>query len=283
MGETIRWIDADNGSHDLTDGVRRFSASRGRTGLWMPTFAFAAHEMPGEAGARLTYTRTSARDVDIPFAVLEEDETALRSLIRSLARALDPTRGDGVLEVTRDGVTRRLTCRYTGGLEQARTLGPSLQAVLSFRAFEPYWEADSAVSETYETGEAAAFFPFFPLTLASSTVLASPSVENDGDVEAFPVWTITGPGSNPSLKNLTTGETLSLTLTLGAGEEVVIDTRRGRKTVLSGTGANLFSALSDDSSLWSLAAGTNRLQIEMDGATEDSAVTLGYTPRYLSA
>jgi hypothetical protein len=130
----------------------------------------------------------------------------------------------------------------------------------------------------YKSGS---FFPFFPLTLLNSSLFASVTAQNDGDVDAWPIWTIEGPGSSILLRNQTTGKVLSLpSVTLTAGQQVQIDTRPNRRSVTV-LGVNGFSSLSSDSNLWPLVSGANGISIEMGGTGADSRVTLRFTERYL--
>jgi len=221
--------------------------------------------------------------VDIPLAIEEADYSALLSTLRSLAANLDPAAGDGTLRVVNNGNARLLTCRYKGGLEHATRTGPLVRMVLAFRAFDPYWYAENETAYTFQQAAGVSFFPLLPLSLSSSAVYSVETVANDGDVEAWPVWTITGPGDSLVLRNLTTGETLELQTTILAGQQVTIDTRPGRKTVLRDDGTNLFPYLSDTSSLWALTKGSNKIQVELNLSDANSSVVLRYTLRYLSA
>ena len=151
------------------------------------------------------------------------------------------------------------------------------------RATDPYWYDTADIVNTYVSGGTPpAFFPFFPLRLSSSSVFASPVVVNDGDVEAWPVWTIVGPGSAIVLRNLTVGSVLSLPVTLGVDEAVTIDTRPGVKTVRNSSGLSLFGSLTWDSALAALVKGPNTLALEMSGATPASSIMLSYRRRFLT-
>lgn len=279
----MHWIEPDGTSHNLTSGDG-ITALRGRIGAYMPPVAFVEDVVPLQAGSRLREVRTLPRVVDVPLIVRGSSESDLRSRIRQILGWFLPSAGDGRLRVTAaDGVQRDLTCRYAGGLElsEGSETGSWWQKmVISLRAFDPYWLAANATTETYLLGTPATFFPFFPLVLTNSTIYATATVTNPGDVDAWPVWTITGPGSSLALRNTTNDTELSLSTVLSAGDVVVIDTRPGAKTVKRGS-SNLFGDLSSTSELWPLTAGVNALQLEMSGATSASRVQLSYTPRYL--
>ena len=183
---------------------------------------------------------------------------------------------------------RELTCRYKSGLEgDDNTRGYGIvwrQVLLTFRAFDPYWYAPAAISVTYQLAVTTAlFFPILPLRLTSSAVFSEATIDNVGSTIAWPVWEVIGPGSALVLDNLTTGERLSLDVTLAGGEGVTIDTRPGRKSVTGYAGANLFGSLSADSSLWALASGNNTVRISLAAATPESVVRLNYTPRDVAA
>jgi arginyl-tRNA synthetase len=105
-------------------------------------------------------------------------------------------------------------------------------------------------------------------------------LDNQGDIETFPIWTIYGPGQNPMLLNLTTGYYLMFEdLSLDVNEFVTIDTQK--RIIEKNDGTNLYSALSIGSTLWRLSAGVNIVHMEMDGASSDSKIVVWYRERYL--
>ncbi len=128
------------------------------------------------------------------------------------------------------------------------------------------------------------FFPIFPLRLTSSQIAVDSTVTNAGDVATWPVWTIKGPGTTITLRNLTTGENLIfLSTVLGSGESIAIDTRPGLKTVTKQDGSNLFNDLDVTSSLWALPRGDSAIRLEMSGVDATaSSLQLNYRQRYLS-
>lgn len=289
MPERLQFIDPAGTVTELSDlpGVRAL----GDTGLDMPAVTMVEDTVPGQAGSRLRQVRIAARDAVLPFHLNAASDAALRDLLRTLARRLDPQRGDGKLRHTAiDGSMRELTCRYSGGLEGARTngqAGPTFRkGALLFRAHDPYWYDTAGQSQTYTTGAQPVFFsdPFFGSPkLASDTVLGTQTISNAGDVEAWPVWTLKGPASSPIvLQNDTTGQEIRLAVTLTAAQSVVIDARPFRKTVRRDDGTNLFGSLDPTSALWSLPQGDSTVTISLPGATADSFVTLNYARRWLS-
>jgi hypothetical protein len=280
--ETFEWVDPDGVVIDLD------VLASGLSGRFLPPIAFSEESVPLQAGSRLRQVRPLARDVALPFIVVSSDPVAKRMALRRLAAAMDPTRGDGRLRCGFAGQMRELRCRYAGGFdldESADLSTPEVQrALVVFRAFDPFWY-DQAVTAVTVGPTQASFFPILPLRLSGSEVYADTEVDNDGDVETWPLWTVTGPGVGPVLRNLTTGKAIDLTgVSLGAGETVEIDTRPGFKTVRRGDGSNLYGEMvTPPSSLWPLVKGSNSLRLEMSATTADTSFALRYQRRWLSA
>jgi hypothetical protein len=294
MAETIVWVDPDGVSTTLHGGSGMFAAWN-VSGRFSPPTRFEEEGIPEGDGSRLRAVHHGPNDIVLPVWVQAATDAALRTSVRALVSSMNPKRGDGILRITSPlGDQREVVCRVVTGLEGAErigdTTGDAAQLLpLVFRAHDPYWQDTSdTVSGPWTVGSSpGSFFPLFPLRLASSEVFAQVTVVNTGDEDAWPVWTVTGPGANPKLKNLTTGKTLDLaSYTIAAGEVVTIDTRptgANRKTVQSSTTGNLYSKLTAVSALWSFVRGSNSVSIEMGSATSASSVQVARRHRYLAA
>lgn len=287
MPERLQYVDSAGAVLELSElpGVRAL----GDSGLEMPPMSMVEDVIPGQAGAQLREVRVAARDAVLPFYMEQGSETALRDLLRSLARRLNPQRGDGRLRhIATDGTTRDLTCRYTGGLEGDRVrgeAGPTVRkGALMFRAHDPFWYDADPMTSTFTTGAVRNYLgnPFLPIKLTSDTVLGEQTISNDGDVETWPVWTVKGPASSIVLTNVTTGQEINLPIALTAAQSVIIDTRPFKKTVRRDDGTNLYGSLTAASSLWSLGEGPTTIRTEVAGSTVDTFVTLVYSRRFLT-
>lgn len=114
----------------------------------------------------------------------------------------------------------------------------------SFRTDYPYFlgeETDESQGKTELTGGAVAIPAPVAAPLAMAFGSGSPSdplsVTNAGNAPAFPVFTITGPGTDFTVTNATTGETFTIATTLTASQSIVIDT--WLKTVTRNDGSSL--------------------------------------------
>lgn len=286
--EVITWYDPDGGSHLLSD-YPYFGMLRGRRGAFMPPVRHIEDRVPMQNGARFRQSFIEPRSLDMPFHMEDSDDEVLRAHLRNLMRWFDPSRGDGQLEIAYGATTRRLNCRLQDGLgldESDTNNGIYWQDfVLTLRAADPFWydAVPSQVVFSSAGGGAGFWFPILPLGLVPSAVFGTSDVENNGDVEAWPIWTIDGPTSGGIvLTNNTTGLEMQLTgLTLLLGQTLTIDTRPGHKTVERDDGSN---RMGDGfvGSLWPLARGTNSVTVSVGGSTTDSRVQIDYYQGYFS-
>lgn len=255
----------------------------------MPPVSLVTIRVPQAQGGRFRSARHEERLLLLPVVV--PGPTEGRDELRRWARALDPLQGEGTLTVVQGAwAGRQLVCVYEAGLDEFAEEYPLLGLTsLLFRASDPYW-LDGAESEVVATVNTTAYqwFPFAgswaaqPLILGASDVFAAVTVTNAGDVDAWPTITIIGPGTDLTLTNQTTGKLTHLTGNIAAGSTVVIDTRPGRKSVRV-DGFNAFGRLTDDSTLWPLVPGPNRISIGFAAASADSRVTFAWRNRWLAA
>ncbi|MEU0797181.1 hypothetical protein ABZ342_44565 [Amycolatopsis sp. NPDC005961] len=281
--ELCTWVDVDGGETVLDVDWQA-------TGRFMPAPRFVATGVPGQPGERLREVQHDVKDFTIRLTLAASSEAQLRQMQRDLVSAMDPVRGDGIFRVQSTiGDVREIACRYVSGLdmqEEPEMSGPNMQqADVTLRAYEPYWRDANDTTNTFGIGVTPTFFPIFPMRLTSSQIAVDATALNAGDVEAWPRWTITGPGGDVTLRNLTTGDYLTLNgISLAAGESIAIDTRPGYKTITANDGSSIFSMLSISSSLWSLPARmTSSIRLEMGGAVAgSSSLQLSYRQRYLS-
>lgn len=283
MTDLLEWVDAAGIITPLTD-QQTLDVEWGITGRFMPPIEHVEDDVPQQDGSRLRLVRVRPRDVPLKLSVLGDDEQHLRTLLRQLVALFSPSRGDGRLRATRaDGTARELRCRYKGGLDALSEDFESSygwqRAVLVLRAHDPYWYDTVARSITYRPGAPQPFFP--DLAINSDRIIGTQTVVNDGDVDAWPVWTVHGAASRFHTNNDTTGRSLQLSTALTAAQSAVADTRPFVKTVRRDDGTNLFAVASQPpSSLWPLIPGDNQVSIVLPDTSPESYVTLDFFRRW---
>lgn len=287
------WVpDVDCETHEwrsaLGDIVRFVTRTEAKARM-MPPVSIVTIRVPQAQGGRFRHARHDERLLTLPV-VVPGPQTG-RDELRRWAKALDPLKGEGTLTVViGPWAGRQLTCVYEAGLddfaEEYSFLGLT---TLAFRAADPYWQdaTESTVVTTIDT-KAHIWFPFGgsfaqnPLILGASDVFAATTITNTGDVDAWPIITVTGPGTDLTVLNSTTGASLQITGTIAAGSQVVIDARPGHKSVRI-DGFNAFGRLTEDSTLWPLIPGPNQISIGFASATTASRVTFAWRNRWLAA
>jgi hypothetical protein len=284
--QSLTFIDPAGTEWPLMSGA--VEVEFGVEGRYMPPVESVIEQVPQQPGGRRRQTVFGVREIVLPIEVFESTQTDLRTRLRQLTVAFDPTRGDGILRSTApDGSVRQITCRYAQGMELVEgldLLGNVQRAALVFTAVDPFWYDTAPTTLTFTTGVQRAFLSaaFLPLALNSDTILGTQTITNDGDAEAWPVWTVHGPCTSIRIANDTTGQVIDLPVALTDTQSVVIDTRPFRKTVRRDDGTNLYGSLTAASSLWSLPRGASQVSIELPGAGAASYVTPTWFRRWLT-
>lgn len=288
VDETLKILSPRGVEFELTDYTDFFNL-KGMNGHNMPPYEIVAQATPGQEGATVENVKVGARPVDIPLLIIQESRQELIDIERLLSRELSPVHGESVITYTdTTGAGRELRAHLIGGLRGDTSKGAHGPAwarkILVFEANEQvYWEALSAISGSHGIGEIQTWGPtVLPLVLTDSSVFTSFEIDNVGDVEAWPLWQIDGPGNTIILENESTGKITSLPITLALGEFVNIDTRPRHKTVIKNGTTNIYSLLDKTvgSSLWPLQSGSNQIKLQMNGATGISLISIQFTPRY---
>lgn len=280
--ETHEWRSA---AGDLIRFVTRTDAEQ----RMMPPVTITTIRVPQAQGARYRGARHDERLVTLP--VVAPGPQAGRDELRRWARALDPLKGEGTLTVViGPWAGRQLVCVYEAGLDDLAEEWPLLGlTVLAFHAADPYWQDGTERSTVATLGMSGnRWFPFAgtwaaqPLILGASDIFATVTIDNTGDVDAWPIITTTGPGTDLTVTNQTTGDRWQIAGNIAAGSSAIVDTRPGHKSARI-DGVNVFGRLTDDSQLWPLVPGPNRIAIGFATATAQSQVAFAWRNRYLAA
>jgi hypothetical protein len=278
-------LEAANGDAFDLDGIAGsglgIAALEGATGFGLPPVSTQWIEGAGD-GAQYRGGRVLARDLDLPIYVQAPTRADLKVM---MARASTMLAGPMVLRfVEDDGSSWTLNVRRVGGGQL--TLGRDVRAenwlttVVTLRAGDPFWTS-SAVTRREIVASAGrglleGTVSLSMLRVSPSQTLGSITMENTGDADAYPVWTITGPGSNLVCTSAT-GESFAWNGTLTAGQTLTIDTRAA--SVVDGTGTNRYADLGPAPQLWRIPPGTTTASVILTGSTAASKIAAEWRPR----
>ena len=273
-------IDVNNG---LTES---FFKRRGATGFGVaPTILTISKS--ATAGGRWRRSKRDVRDIDLPLTLLSEDQPMLQRMMDKLMRVLDDTYTTPMLVATfPDGSAWEIGVHYVSGLDAAHgeeTDGITFSDYLmTLRAPKPYWVSRDSRAYRLGINDADSMRGLLrntsltKLQVAPSQVIGDFQVDNDGNVEAYPVWTVTGPGSEFTARR-NDGKGFIYTQPIVAGETVTFDTLN--KKVFSSIHGNVWDNLAPAPKLFSLPRGESRIEVELVNSTTSSLVDMYFRPR----
>ncbi|MFE6226899.1 phage tail family protein [Streptomyces sp. NPDC057854] len=223
----------------------------------------------------------------------------MNGLKRKLFQALNPKRGYCLLKFTEgSGRTRQLSAYYKGGMEGSEGTDAAgftwAKYGLTFSALDPWFYADQSETVRWDFGAGQPLLSttaaFFPVKI-SDGVMGGPGeslvITNPGDIEAWPIWKLSGPIKS---FNLTSpyGETIKASPPADGsdlvpfGRTLTIDTRPGKKTVKDNLGTNYWSRLDTNPVFWSVEPGDSNASVSVVTGSGKANVVLTFQPRYAS-
>lgn len=291
--EQLNLIDADGNILRIGNRQSYFpildgsQGGEGRVGFGMPTFIFNSLPLWIDGGSILQSVRTNNRELYLPINIAKCDHVTLDDTIRELRSFLNPLKGEIMLQhIREDGDTRFFNCIYSAGIEEYKDYGNYLFVPMVFTAFDPYWNAGDASSETLTGTTPTPFLPFeFPFILAPDNVWDGITVVNNGDAPSYPTFVCTGPGTSWEFKNNTTDKAFKIDYSLGSSDQMVItfDPRRsGYLAMESAGGTSLFSYIDQTMiDTWAIETRINELEFVINGTTGVTSMVMSYRERFL--
>jgi len=291
MSWSIVWFDSGGNMVDLSNPPNVTVRWQSLQGASVPEFRAITERVPLKDGSQLKYIDVEETEIDLTLIIQGTDEADLWNRINLLSNQFNPRRGAGRLRVTTpSSITREIECYPISGFKlNESTLQPTTVDIeLTLLATNPYWRSTTENVEVFALDNPPNWFPIFPLQLGGDAIVSVFTLDNFGHVPVYPMWKITGPGSNPKITNQETGEYIDLSnnggITLDSGQFITIDTEQ--KTITLNDGTNLMSRLDWGSSFFTIPAngvfeeGTS-IKAEMPGATTESSIEVRYRHYYL--
>lgn len=280
-GVSMAWTGWDGSVWSLTTPADGVVLGPGVRGLAEADAADFEDESPGVDGSRWRGSRDLAREVFWPVWVVgpqgQEWVERDRAFRRSLSRA-----SPGLWTVTQpNGESRSLVCRLRR-IDPAIDLDPSLVGVAGYAialvADDPYW-LGAPISRTWRQAGPADFFgeggP--PFRVSPVSTLATATMRNPGDVDAWPVWRVDGPTTTVDLG--VDGGVVEVPFAVPGGSSLTIDTHPTRQVALL-DGQDVTGDLGEVQWRRIPAGGEVPLSLAMTG---EGSVTVTVIPRFRSA
>ena len=275
-------IVGNNNDEILLDGPD-YVLETGATGFGIPQPEVRIDPSAGNGG-KFKFLKRGVRVLDLPIAILSNNQENLEPKLRRLARAMA---SDFTLKATyATGEIWSIVLYLDGGAET--TFGEDANKyfakwVLNARAPQPFWVNATATTFSVQAeevergllGVSVGQRSLSQLQVSSGQALGTILVTNAGDVETPVFWRIDGPASSVEVAFNGTG--FSYEDDLLTGESILINTELG--TVLTQTGANAYSGLGPAPKLFDLPAGNSIINITATGADENTKISGSFNLR----
>lgn len=247
----------------------------------------------GVPGGVIASTAQPPRTVSLPLVVSGRDRAGWEATRALLRRICSPYGGLTRLEVT----------SVTGGTRsiEGRAVDPDARQwsrpgflpdrgrqalTVTLLCEDPFFRSP-VVERVWETGAGVAFFGTgWPHYLRRSRIVGETSDAGvGGDAPCWPTWIIQGPATRVIARHVASGRSWTLTAPLLLGQTVTVETdpRRGGLAVIGPDGSSYFRFLAAPFDLWGLGPLDQRVSVELQGATNDSRVTLRAQPTWRGA
>lgn len=221
-----------------------------------------------------------------------DDYYRLKDKIINIVR---PNRGGPMtLRSMRPGVTRDIIVYNKDGSPEFSTeLDRVLGYVETFTLYapDPFFYDPEQVSILFDGPPTSGFgFPYgFPYGFGAGAFVTE-SITYTGNVESYPIITITGPYTILNIIHKTLNVNLALRRALAVGETLTIDLSGEVVTVVDNSGINRITDIRDANTLGfylgpesvDVPGGVNEFMVSGVGATGATTITFTYYNRYLS-
>ena len=263
-------------------------------GLGQPNMNSGDDFRPRDQGEFIGYDYYSGRDFTVD-GFIQSDGTSLQNAIKALATATNRTVSDPGTEYplwfafpnigTLATMSRLRKRDIPFALET--TIASKADMALMFHSTDPRWYASPTTTSVAlgTPGTGATFNVSFNVSFGGGSSGGTTTVTNAGNYETRPILTITGPCTNPSVSNNTTGQTLLFNLVVGAYDKLVIDTdmRSATYTTFGTTiGSTRLGSLVAGSSWFTLAPGNSTLVFQSsDAGAVAGTLQVQYSSAYI--
>jgi hypothetical protein len=196
-------------------------------------------------GARNRGWQTESRDVFWPVLIWSDGSGSWLDLYTQFFDTMHPDR-PGTWSVTTGSTTRTLqvTGTFDGGVtyDQDPMETGWMQYPVSLEAVQPYWSGD-VLTQSWQGTSPTDFFNTTgatPFNISSAADFSTATMDNPGDVDAYPVWVIAGPLSSVSVG--VGSKLVNVPFSVASGDILVIDTDPRNVTARMGAAAVVLDA-----------------------------------------
>jgi hypothetical protein len=276
------WEAWDGSEWDLSHGSSGLALQSGTRGMEMPDPTFYKTRAAGVDGSLYRGHIIDEQSDFWPLKMFSDGGSAeWVQHYRAFWRTLQPDKTGLWWVVQPDGTKRSKRVRFAGLNDRSTDIDPMLTGWnlygINLAAEQPFWMG-AQVTRSFEGGTPTSPSGSYIIWIKSSFTLSSASITNDGDKDAWPVWTVRGPCTTVTVG--LAGHAITFPMTLTSGQWVTIDTDPSDQTAYDQTGADRSAELTAVD-FAEIPPGVNvPLTVSMSGT---GGVDVSITPRYYLA
>lgn len=233
---------------------------------------------PNQDGLTYINNTFSSRDISIEgILISKQNPDEVMEIRRKIQRVLNPKLGE---------VTIKYLDKEIKAIVETTPTFPAAGKGLFYQKYlinlichSPFW-----LDPFFESSEMSYIMGGIKFNLSLPTKFSNRGFKrravNSGDVDTPVKIEFTGPATNPSVTNESTGEVIKVNRELGEGDVLSICTSFGKKYVRI-NGENAFHYIDLDSSFWSLVPGENILNYKSNNDSINTRVKVSWKNRYI--
>jgi phage-related protein len=239
---------------------------------------------PGQDGSSLHEVTLEPRPIEIEGYVCGTNRDEMYQTRKSLASILNPKIGQGTLTYENDLGKYRINAIPEESPVWGDRSGNNEAFTITFIAYNPFWLENLVTMRQLSYIVGGLMYPLrLPTKFSDRTYKRV--LTNSGDVETPVEIEFYGPATNPTVKNNTTNEFITIKRELSETDKLVINTEFGNKKVeivaVDGTRTNVFNWIDLSSTFFQIQVGDNELEYNSNNESSLSKVIVKYSNRYV--
>jgi hypothetical protein len=236
-------------------------------------------------GSKIWNQKYASRELAIEGTLIGTTVADYFEKASDLAKAFSITKESKLLTITKwdDASTQKnIYAKVVSMPRIIEEVGQSNFAAfrIELKAETPFFLSTSSKSGSTAIGTATGIPLSIPMGIPiGSNTNGQITINNEGDIEAFPSFTISNDLQNPTVTNITTGEFFQIQDTLSIGDIVSVSVGNdGLRVTKNGT--NIFDKFAGD--IFTLAKGVNTIKFSATGSSNRGLLTVNFTDHYLT-
>lgn len=242
--------------------------------------------IPGMDGVYLNDIRIEPAQIKASVNVHGNSREEMYKNRFELIRCLTPKKTPGTLYYRNDCISAKIGAIPEASPRFTERIKNYNAAEITFFCPTPFWESlDKKRIKIAWIGNAFEFPIAIDPVMQFGVIQSKEKVNIWSALSTSVIITVSAPATNPiKISNNTTGQVIELEHSLSDGEKLIINTKRGEKSVtlmrINGTEEDAFHYITPDSELFELVPGENEIEYANWNESEPTKVEIAFCELY---